>query len=91
MLCSCSKGRGIPVCAAYQYAPWRVGCAPANVVRGMQMRVDKLAARLEKLAVRQQSVGVARVTDVLPSLPHFRDRKCVGKGWGVDPGGAGIL
>ena len=50
-----SGGAGRPGLAA----PWKVGCAPANVVRGMQMRVAKLAARLGNLAVRQQTLSAA--------------------------------
>ena len=40
-----SGGAGRPGLAAR----WKLGCAPANVVRGMQMRVGKLAVHLEKL------------------------------------------
>ena len=40
-------------------APWKVGGAPANVVRGMQMRVEKLPGCLGKLAVRQQTLFAA--------------------------------
>ena len=32
-------------------ARWKVGCEPANVVRGMQMHVGKLFVRIGKLAV----------------------------------------
>ena len=51
-----SGGAGRPGLAA----PWKVGCAPANVVRGMQMRVEELAARLGKLAVRQQTLSAQK-------------------------------
>ena len=38
------------------HSAWEVGCTPANVVRGMQMRSGKLAVRPGKLPVRQQNV-----------------------------------
>ena len=50
-----SGGAGRPGLAA----PWKVGCAPANVVRGMQMRSGKLAVRRVKLAERQQTLSAA--------------------------------
>ena len=40
-------------------APWEVGCAPANAVRGMQMRVGKLPAHPGKLAVCQLMLSAA--------------------------------
>ena len=46
-------------CPRHANAVWEVGCTPANVVRGMQMRSGKLAVRPGMFAVRLQTLSAA--------------------------------
>ena len=65
-------------------AAGKVGCAPANVVRGMQMRVEKLPARLGKLA--EVVVGVECRPERAAGRPGLFDALEVGVAWKLAQG-----